>query len=585
MGLAMRNKNNYQDQIQDLYSYAKEAKKLSRNVTLQVTDSCDMACSYCTAGDTLIRMADGTDKPIRDIVIGDRVLGFEENANSSKIDTFESEVIATYHRSARVSGIEFSGGSHLNITTNHEVLSDIMSPIDSAFVPSGMLRVGDRVFSLVGDCLTASESVTDVCDYLMPIDVFNIGTTSRTYIANGIAVHNCYQTHKGNARMTRETAKRIIDMLFDMWERDDPNEYIDKSTKAIVLDFIGGEPLLNIDIIDYACDYFWHRALELRCPWADTWRASMISNGTQYFNPKVQNFIRKYADKLSFGITIDGDKEMHDSCRKHHDGRGNFEEAHAAQKHFHETYASVLSTKVTIAPENLDKLHSIVKYFIDNGYSQINANTVYEAEWTLEQAQVYYSQLKQISDYLIDNDIDVPVSLFSEWAFKPLPESENQNWCGSSGKMLSFDPDGKAFPCIRFMESSLNGSQKPMCVGDCVHGIYKTDEDKSTLEMLESMTRRSQSNDECFYCHIAAGCAWCNGWQYQKFGTPNKRDTASCIMHKARSLANVYYWNKKYRKEQSDKRFNMYLPKEDAIEIIGIDEYNLLSKLESHPQE
>jgi uncharacterized protein len=97
--------------------------------------------------------------------------------------------------------------------------------------------------------------------------------------------------------------------------------------------------------------------------------------------------------------------------------------------------------------------------------------------------------------------------------------------------------------------------------------------------MLCNITRRSQSTDECYYCPIGAGCAWCSGYNYEEFGTPNKRATYICIMHKAESLANVYYWNKLYKKLNINKTFNMNIPREWALEIINIDEYNYLLNL------
>lgn len=47
-------------------------------------------------------------------------------------------------------------------------------------------------------------------------------------------------------------------------------------------------------------------------------------------------------------------------------------------------------------------------------------------------------------------------------------------------------------------------------------------------------------------------------------------------MHKARSLANVYYWNKYYKKNNIDKHFKMHLPKDEALKFISEDEYNIL---------
>lgn len=91
---------------------------------------------------------------------------------------------------------------------------------------------------------------------------------------------------------------------------------------------------------------------------------------------------------------------------------------------------------------------------------------------------------------------------------------------------------------------------------------------------MRTVTRRSQSTDECFNCPIAAGCGWCSAFNYENFGTVNKRTTFICIMHKARALANVYYWRRK------GINHPMTCPKEWAIDIIGEEEYNKLNAME-----
>ena len=103
--------------------------------------------------------------------------------------------------------------------------------------------------------------------------------------------------------------------------------------------------------------------------------------------------------------------------------------------------------------------------------------------------------------------------------------------------------------------------------------------ERDCVECLQKITRRSQSTDECFYCPIARGCSWCTAYNYEVFGTINKRATFICPMHKARALANVYYWNKYYQLKESDKRFTNYCPKEWALEIIDENEYNMLNDL------
>ena len=65
----------------------------------------------------------------------------------------------------------------------------------------------------------------------------------------------CYQINKQNHFLNFETAKKFIDLLLDP-----PNEttktYIDsRNSLACIINFIGGEPFLEIELIDKICDY------------------------------------------------------------------------------------------------------------------------------------------------------------------------------------------------------------------------------------------------------------------------------------------------------------------------------------------
>lgn len=50
-------------------------------------------------------------------------------------------------------------------------------------------------------------------------------------------------------------------------------------------------------------------------------------------------------------------------------------------------------------------------------------------------------------------------------------------------------------------------------------------------------------------------------------------------MHKARALANVYYWNKWYKQNNINKKFKMHLLREEAEKIISPQEYDMLLRL------
>lgn len=207
----------------------------------------------------------------------------------------------------------------------------------------------------------------------------------------------CYQINKGHNYMSKETAKKIIDLLFQMYDENRADNFINKKTHGLVLDFIGGEPFMNIDIIDYATSYFIERCIQQDHEWLYNFRISFATNGILYFEPKVQEYLSKFRNFISLTVSIDGPKEIHDTCRRDLQNNGSFDRAYKAMKHWHEHYNKnniMAETKVTIAPENLHNLNKIIDFFMDNNINIIFANPVYEAEWNIEQAKQYYKELK-----------------------------------------------------------------------------------------------------------------------------------------------------------------------------------------------
>ena len=394
----------------------------------------------------------------------------------------------------------------------------------------------------------------------------------------------CYQHHKQHNVMSFETAKEIIDFLLD-----ENNTYINPTNSpGIIIDFIGGEPLMAIDLIQQIADYFTQRLIDLNHPWLFKHRFSMCSNGLLYFEPAVQEFISKYNHRLSFSISIDGDKQLHDSCRVDLEGAGTYDRAMAAVEHYVSTYKQKIGSKMTIAPGNVAFIARAVKDLFAHGYDFIHLNCVFEEGWTYNHATVLYQQLKELADYMLSSKIylDHSISMFNYNQYRPMDENNNQNWCGGVGdSMLAFDYKGDIYPCLRYMESSLPENVEPIVIGKLGRGIYVTDKEKEWQKELNDVDRRCQSTDECFYCPIGEGCAWCSAYNYECFGTVRKRATFICPMHKATALANVYFWNMLLIMENDERRFKNYMPDEWALQIISQKELNLLKFLESSSNE
>ena len=396
--------------------------------------------------------------------------------------------------------------------------------------------------------------------------------------ACSLACTYCYQIDKGTSIMPFETATTFIDNLFEGTYKG----YVSEEEKPfLVLDFIGGEPFLQPKLIEKICDYFYDKAIERMSPWAEHSMISVCTNGVHWFEPDVQHFLNKYRNKLSVSVTIDGNKELHDACRVFPDGRPSYDLAVAAAKDWMDR-GGYMGSKITIAPANIQYMNDAILHMIDLGYEEINANTVYEKGWTIEHAKTFYWKLKEIADYFVENNLvnDIYLSLFADYLGKPKSETDLDTWCGGVGNaMLAIDPDGKLYPCLRYMKSSLGNDQPPLSFGDVWNGIGQTPEDAQWIKCLACVTRRSESSDECFYCPIAEGCAECSAYNYQINGTPDSRCTFICDMHKARCLANSYFWNKWYRKIGSEERVKIYCPKEWALEIIPKNEFEMLIDL------
>lgn len=391
-----------------------------------------------------------------------------------------------------------------------------------------------------------------------------------------LACTYCYQINKNTRRMSFETAKQFVDLLLS--GEKGFNAYVDSDkSPAIVLEFIGGEPFLELELIQQILEYFMSECIRLNHPWLTRHRISICSNGVLVDKPEVQAFLEKYKKRLSFSITIDGNKQLHDSCRIFPDGSPSYDIAHKAAENWRDK-GYYMGSKLTLAPENVQHTYEAIRHMLDLGYEDILVNCAYEEGWMPIHATTLYYQLKKLADYLIDNDfVDSRyVAMFEEHFFQPMDFGDDKNWCGGDGMMIACDPDGYIYPCLRFMESSLGTEVPAFRIGDIYNGLGQNSQHCDNLNCLNCVSRRAQSTDECYYCPIAEGCAWCTAYNYQVTGTPNKRVTYTCEMHKARALANAYLWSRWYAKHFPDYKYQVYIPREWALKIISEEEFDFI---------
>lgn len=354
-----------------------------------------------------------------------------------------------------------------------------------------------------------------------------------------LACKYCYLIGKNSKeRMSWEVAKQAIDYILS--HEDDFQD------EGVIWDFIGGEPFLEIDLIDKICDYLKEQMFTRNHHWFNDYIFSFTTNGLNYHSEKLQKYIAKNIDHLSITITIDGTERKHDLNRIYKgSGKGSYKDVVKNIPLWLEQFPTV-GTKITISSEDIPYIKESVMHVYGLGITDVHINCVFEDVFKDGDDILFEEQVEELADEIIDNGYykDHVCSFFDESIGKPLdPVKRNNNWCGA-GRMLSIDAAGNFYPCTRFAQYSLR-DKEAWIIGNVNDGI-----DQNKLRPFLLLDRCTQSPQKCIECEVASGCAWCQGENYDAAEIPTlyQRATAICKMHKAQVRANNYYWNKLYRK-------------------------------------
>lgn len=362
----------------------------------------------------------------------------------------------------------------------------------------------------------------------------------------------CYLPKKNTGKkMTFDTAKKAIDYMLKN------SDFF--SAPQLIIDFIGGEPLLEVELMDQIADYFKVEAYKRSHRWFDNYNMTFTTNGTLYRTEKVQKFIEKNKNCLTPAVSIDGIEEKHNNARKYKNGKGSYKDVVESAKLMLEQlpYSTM---KATFGRGDIKYFKDSFIHFIELGYplENIFANVAYEDLWEEGDDLLFKEQLVELADYLIDNDIchtTDAVSIFSESLGKPYTDEHlSKHWC-NAGHGILVGVDGSFFPCIRFLEIAFNEKTFARKIGDVHRGL-----DFDKLRPFRVLTLRNCSPEECLECQVAGGCNMCSGQALSesKTGTVFSRPTYICKMHKARVRANEYFLKKLAEKKQIKLNHDSY---------------------------
>lgn len=370
----------------------------------------------------------------------------------------------------------------------------------------------------------------------------------------------CYFKHKTNKNvMSFEVAQKAVDDIL--------TESLYDEFEGVVWEFIGGEPTIEMELIDKISDYILYKMYTLNHKWLYCYRFMIGSNGLLYDSLPVQNYIKKHRNNLYVAITIDGTKEKHDLSRVKVDGSGSYDDVKRIIPLWKKQFGA-LSTKATFSHDDLPFLKDSIINLWNLGLKSIAANIVFEDVWQDGDVEIYKKQLYELADYIVDNDLwdTHSVRFFDPIVGTPYTdETMRRNVCGA-GTMMAINTDGDYYPCVRFMPSA--STQHAFGKLGSVNERINPDR----LRAFVLLNTKNQSSEKCLSCDIAGGCGWCSGFNFDasSIGTIYERQTFICEMQKANVEVNKYIWRRyelskhkispyRYNKLTSISPYNKYM--------------------------
>lgn len=373
-----------------------------------------------------------------------------------------------------------------------------------------------------------------------------------------LACKYCYEVGKRPGTLPFDYATKFLDIILT-----DPDpigavgtemEWILK--QGLIIDFIGGDSLVDPEMCDRILRYFQYRAYELNHRWKDRWRCSISTNGVLFGKPGVKEFLMKYKGNISLGVSVDGCPEIHDRNRVFKDGRSTMSEIMKEWDWYLGYAGSLASTKATLNRESIPYIAKSIRYLHEEmRLSQINMNFIFEDMGLLpEDYREIDRQLDEVVDYILSHCDDLHVNMLSkEFGMgKPMDEeSRSKGWCGS-GAMPCLSINGKIYPCFRFTPNTMTSRELDFHVGDVWKGINH----KERFRQVKTQTRDMISPSKCFDCPTESNCAWCIGGAFAEEGK-FYRTTNLCEVHKIIDRHSRAYWNAYNSLKGIDERFEM----------------------------
>ncbi len=320
--------------------------------------------------------------------------------------------------------------------------------------------------------------------------------------------------HGARGMMSAETGRKAIDFVIAN----------SGNRKNIEIDYFGGEPLMNFNVVKEITDY----AKEQGKKHGKNFRFTVTTNGIlldddkkKYINENMSNVV----------LSIDGRKEVNDRMRPRIDGSG--------------TYDNIL-------PKFLDMAQSRDqdRYYVRGTFTAFNKDfaedVIHLADLGFKQTSVEPVVAPEDAEYaLSEKDLPELFEQYDKLAAEYLKRWKNGNWfnffhfmidldqgpcavkrlsgCGAGHEYLAVAADGDLYPCHQFV------GNKDFLMGNVYDGKINTDI-RSYFEKSNIYTK-----DKCRNCFAKFYCSGgCSANAHNFNGDINKPYELACELEKKR---------------------------------------------------
>ena len=393
------------------------------------------------------------------------------------VDDVAYDVISMFETADKDEIIKKISEKHQNITDG-----DILKCIDdlSALKAGGQLFSED-IYADKADVLKNKNSgIKALC--------LHVAHTCNLNCSYCFAAKGKYQGER--ALMSFEVGKRALDFLIEN----------SGNRKNLEVDFFGGEPLMNFDVVKKLVEY----ARSIEKEHSKNFRFTLTTNGV-LIDDDVIDFCNREMNNVV--LSLDGRKEVHDRLRKDYKGNGSYDLiVPKFQKFVEKRGDKSYYIRGTYTHKNTDFTNDIF-HMADLGFKELSMEPVVcapgeEYALTEDDLPVLFKQYEILAKEMLKRDSENRGFTFYHYMIDLSNGPciyKRISGCGSGTEYLAVTPWGELFPCHQFV-----GDEK-YSMGNIYDGVTNT-------KMRDRFKKCNvYSRPECADCwaklYCSGGCA------------------------------------------------------------------------------